>query len=161
MIDGSISIESIMKAVPEKYRSYIWSIIDMECILKKGAISGYIYDYSEKGFGFITSWNILNEVIIPDFSDITSLHIICCSTVHDLQSIAEIRSLDNYSVADFKKYIEFEIMISDDGILERIYAKTESDFKELFSVVGYLPIYIELEKPGDIRRGRAEPLEKY
>lgn len=36
MIDDAISLESIMKAVPDKYHQYIWSILGMDCILKKG-----------------------------------------------------------------------------------------------------------------------------
>ena len=151
MIDGSICIESIMKAVPEKYQYYVWSILDINCLRKSDLIpTEIVRRFSKKGFGFIASWDVLNEVLIPDFSDITSLHIICCSTVQDLQSIAEIRNLDDYSVADFKQYIEFEIMIVDDGILDRIYAKIESDFKELLAIVGHLPRYIELEKSREI-----------
>jgi hypothetical protein len=55
MIDEAISLESIMKTVPDNYRNYIWTILNIDCILKKGTIPGYVYDYAKKGCGFITS----------------------------------------------------------------------------------------------------------
>ena len=159
MIDESISIESIMNAVPEKYRSYIWIILDIDCLPKKGTMSSYIYDYAEKGFGFITSWDVLNEVIIPDFGDIAHLWVACCSDIKNLQGISQARKEGKIFYDDIIDYLDFSFYI-EDGIIDNFYAKKRQDFNKLVKVIREFPRYVEPENPGDMRRGRAEPLEK-